>query len=70
MKLILQQTLGNHEFEHGNDGLLPFIVSINSKLLVGSVDDQSKHFLQQYSKDRVHGRAIINNSDRSYWSSH
>uniref|UniRef100_A0A336LSS0 apyrase n=1 Tax=Culicoides sonorensis TaxID=179676 RepID=A0A336LSS0_CULSO len=52
-------TLGNHEFDHGIDGLLPFIGSIKSKLLVGNVDDDSKHFLQAYSNDRVHGRTIL-----------
>lgn len=60
IKSFFEQTVGNHEFDHGIDGLLPFLDSVKSKLVLGNVDDESLHFLQQYSKDRVHGRTIIN----------
>ncbi|XP_063706239.1 apyrase-like [Culicoides brevitarsis] len=53
-------TVGNHEFDHGIDGLLPFLSSVKSKLVLSNIDEQSLTFLQQYSKDRIHGRTIIN----------
>lgn len=36
------QTLGNHEFDHGVEGVVPFIESINSPMLVANMDSTNE----------------------------
>uniref|UniRef100_A0A182K4G0 Apyrase n=1 Tax=Anopheles christyi TaxID=43041 RepID=A0A182K4G0_9DIPT len=39
-------TLGNHEFDHGVEGLVPFLEAINSPMLVANIDDREEPTLQ------------------------
>lgn len=32
------QTLGNHEFDHGVEGVVPFLKTINTSMLVANMD--------------------------------
>lgn len=36
------QTLGNHEFDDGIDGLVPFLKSINIPIVVANLNDTSE----------------------------
>lgn len=36
------QTLGNHEFDHGIVGLVPFIKALKSPVLVSNLDDSEE----------------------------
>lgn len=47
-------TLGNHEFIHGIDGLLPFLREIKSPIVVANVDDQHEpDFQNLYNKSII-----------------
>ncbi|XP_050084841.1 apyrase-like [Anopheles aquasalis] len=47
-------TLGNHEFDHGVEGLVPFLESITSPMLVANIDDREEPTLQgKYQKSVV-----------------
>uniref|UniRef100_A0A182Q352 Apyrase n=1 Tax=Anopheles farauti TaxID=69004 RepID=A0A182Q352_9DIPT len=39
-------TLGNHEFDHGVEGLVPFLEAINSPMVVANIDDREEPTLQ------------------------
>ncbi|XP_041788378.1 apyrase-like [Anopheles merus] len=39
-------TLGNHEFDHGVEGLVPFLGAIDSPMLVANIDDREEPTLQ------------------------
>uniref|UniRef100_A0A182M997 Apyrase n=1 Tax=Anopheles culicifacies TaxID=139723 RepID=A0A182M997_9DIPT len=39
-------TLGNHEFDHGVEGLVPFLEAIRSPMLVANIDDREEPTLQ------------------------
>uniref|UniRef100_A0A182NS57 Apyrase n=1 Tax=Anopheles dirus TaxID=7168 RepID=A0A182NS57_9DIPT len=39
-------TLGNHEFDHGVEGLVPFLEAINSSMVVANLDDREEPTLQ------------------------
>uniref|UniRef100_A0A182J0X1 Apyrase n=1 Tax=Anopheles atroparvus TaxID=41427 RepID=A0A182J0X1_ANOAO len=47
-------TLGNHEFDHGVDGLVPFLEAIDSPMVVANIDDAEEPTLQgKYRKSVV-----------------
>ncbi|XP_053681182.1 apyrase-like [Anopheles nili] len=47
-------TLGNHEFEHGIAGLVPFLKTIASPVVVANIDDRDEPSLQgKYNKSVV-----------------
>lgn len=55
-------TLGNHEFDHGIEGLIPFLETINSPMIVANIDDSEELSMQGlYNKSLVidkYGRQI------------
>lgn len=54
MLFLLFQTLGNHEFDKGIAGVLPFIESLKSPILVANIDDsQEPSFQGKYNKSIV-----------------
>lgn len=56
------QTLGNHEFDHKIEGVVPFMGSIEAPIVVCNIDDsQEPTFQGKYKKSIVlerHGRKI------------
>uniref|UniRef100_A0A182SZ83 Calcineurin-like phosphoesterase domain-containing protein n=1 Tax=Anopheles maculatus TaxID=74869 RepID=A0A182SZ83_9DIPT len=47
-------TLGNHEFDHGVEGLVPFLEAIHSPMVVANIDDRDEPTLQgMYQKSVV-----------------
>ncbi|XP_052863804.1 apyrase-like [Anopheles cruzii] len=47
-------TLGNHEFDHGIDGVVPFLETIASPMLVANIDDSLEPAMQgKYQKSVV-----------------
>ncbi|XP_053669557.1 apyrase-like [Anopheles marshallii] len=47
-------TLGNHEFDHGVEGLVPFLEAIKSPMLVANIDDRDEPTLRgMYQKSVV-----------------
>ncbi|XP_058838568.1 apyrase-like [Topomyia yanbarensis] len=54
-------TLGNHEFDHGLDGIIPFMERINSPVLLANVDNSDEPRFGNYRKSMVverNGRKI------------
>ncbi|XP_058056197.1 apyrase-like [Anopheles bellator] len=50
-------TLGNHEFDHGIDGVVPFLDTIESPMLVANIDDSLEPKMQgKYQKSVVLAR--------------
>lgn len=43
---FLQQTLGNHEFDHRIEGVVPFLETIESPMLVSNIDDSEEPTMQ------------------------
>lgn len=40
------QTLGNHEFDHGVEGVVPFLETVNSPMLVANIDATNEPTMQ------------------------
>lgn len=59
---FLLQTLGNHEFDHGIAGVVPFMETIESPIVVSNIDDSDEPTFQgKYKKSTVidrYGRKI------------
>ncbi|XP_014096982.3 apyrase isoform X1 [Bactrocera oleae] len=53
-------TLGNHEFDHGIEGVVPFLESINSPMLVANMDARDEPDMQGKYKKSI----IIERSNR------
>ncbi|XP_053687437.1 apyrase-like [Sabethes cyaneus] len=54
-------TLGNHEFDHGLDGVIPFMENIRSPLLMVNVDNSEEPSFNNYEKSMIidkNGRKI------------
>lgn len=50
----LIQTLGNHEFDHDIDGVIPFLESIQSPIIISNVDDSEEPTFQgKYMKSLI-----------------
>lgn len=49
-------TLGNHEFDHGIDGVVPFIENIHSHVVLANIDACGREML----KDKVKGAVVVN----------
>lgn len=49
-------TIGNHEFDHEIDGLVPFLETVKSPVLLANIDAASRKTL----KNKVRGGVIIN----------
>lgn len=48
------QTVGNHEFDHGVEGLVPFLNTIKSPILISNIDDSLEPTFQgKYTKSLV-----------------
>lgn len=48
------QTIGNHEFDHGVEGLVPFLENIRSPIVVANIDDSEEPTMQgKYAKSIV-----------------
>lgn len=49
-----QQTLGNHEFDHWIPGVVPFLETIESPMLVCNIDDTDEPTMQgKYQKSMI-----------------
>lgn len=59
---FIYQTIGNHEFDDGIEGLVPFLETINSPILIANIDDSLEPTFQgKYLKSMVitkYGRPI------------
>lgn len=59
---MLLQTLGNHEFDHGIDGVAPFMEALESPVICANIDDADEpEFQEKYQKSIVidrYGRKI------------
>lgn len=57
-----KQVLGNHEFDHGVDGLVPYLELLNSTMLGANVNTTFEPTMTPYVKNHVvverHGRKI------------
>ncbi|XP_037916090.1 apyrase-like [Hermetia illucens] len=55
-------TLGNHEFDHGVEGVVPFLETIKSPMIVANIDDSEEPTMQgKYNKSVIidkYGRKI------------
>lgn len=48
------QTIGNHEFDHGVEGFVPFLETIGSPIVVSNIDDSEEPTMQgKYNKSIV-----------------
>jgi 5'-nucleotidase len=73
--VFLYQTIGNHEFDDGIEGLVPFLDTINSPILISNVDDSLEPTFQgKHTKSLVitkYGRPIgivgVTTTFRSNW---
>lgn len=54
--------MGNHEFDHGIDGLIPFLEKIKAPIVVANIDDNKEPTMQgKYKKSVIinkYGRKI------------
>lgn len=54
--------MGNHEFDHGVEGIVPFLEHIHAKVIVANIDDEDEPTIQgKYEKTLVidrYGRKI------------
>lgn len=62
MNMCILQTLGNHEFDHAIAGVVPFLETIESPVVVSNIDDSLEPTIQgKYKKSIVidrYGRKI------------
>lgn len=50
----ISQTIGNHEFDDGIDGLVPFLETIKTRILISNIDDSLEPtFQNKYTKSIV-----------------
>lgn len=51
---MLFQTLGNHEFDRGIEGVVPFMESVKSPIVVANIDDSDEPTFQgKYQKSII-----------------
>lgn len=54
--------MGNHEFDHGVEGVVPFLETIKSPMIVANIDDSEEPTMQgKYNKSVIidkYGRKI------------
>lgn len=54
MFYFLLQTLGNHEFDHGVEGVVPFLETLNTTMLVANMDSTNEpEMTGKYQKSMI-----------------
>jgi 5'-nucleotidase len=46
-------TIGNHEFDHDIEGVVPFLEHIESPIVIANVDDSDEPTFKKYTKSIV-----------------
>lgn len=46
MNNLSLQTIGNHEFDHGIDGVVPFLETIQSPMVIANIDSTNEPSFQ------------------------